>query len=955
MKSALRRILAAISIISICLSVEFTGLIADATPTSADGEVTVNSDGYFGYYTENSQKTRSQDILTLDKESVTSFAASEGKIDGRDGFTLQNKGDFIEWQFEAPTDGIWSLDCTYYALEGSIKDIEVSLLIDGVTPFTESANLSLPRLFADEMGEDGAFERDASGNDLTPNQIEVRRWNCVQFTDSLGMYSTPYLFYLTAGTHTARLCYSSDPVVISSLKFENKPKTPTYKEYIAQFSEKDKAEGEVVRIEAENATEKTSGTLYPTYDRSNAGTYPSDPYNIRLNTIGGSNWTTCGDSISWTVDVEKEGLYELSFRTRQNYSEGMNAYRCVYINGEVPFKEASAVKFHYDTGWYIKTVGDDEPMLFYLKKGDVLTLECTSGAMDFPLREVQQAVLDLNEIYRDIIMVTGTNPSMYQDYDLEAQIPELVGELESVCERLEGAADTIEKEMGTSSTGGATIVKAVKVFRELAADTFYIPDRLSSLKGGIESLASLLLTLGGQAVELDCIYAVPVSVETPKANAGFFESLMYGLRRFFATFMGNYNSVGGSETGNRDSILVWAELGRDQAQIVNRLIEERFTTSTGIPVKLNLVSGASTLIKASLAGKGPDVALHIDAVTPVNLAARGALVDLSKFDLSTLESEIYPSAWAPFKYLGGTYGIPVTQGCELLFYRTDIFDSLGLTPPGTWDEFYRVLEVLQSKNLQVAWPEISSADQGNSAAINIFNKFLFQNGGDYYNENLSATLFDTEVAYTSFEKTVELYKTYGISREVNTFNRFRNGETPMAIASYILYTQLVASAPEIRGLWTFAPIPGTPKEDGTIDRTECALSQGTIMLKRAEKRGVDDEAFEFMKWWAGSQTQTDYGKALEGVLGIIGRTTPANRVALAKLGWSSEEFAIIDAQMQAAYNQPQVIGNYQISRSLTSAIRAAITGENTPRRALSLYNKDINDEIARKRKEFNLD
>jgi len=947
--------IAVMIIITICLSVGFTGLIADAAPASGDGDTTINSNGYFGYYTEHSNAAKPDTELILDALSSTSSQAEKQTADGREGLTLAKNGDYIEWQINVSTDGIWSLGCTYYALQGSIKDIEVSLYIDGSAPFSEAANLSLPRLFTDEREEDGSFARDASGNDLTPNQIEKRRWNTIKFSDALGMYSEPYFFYLTAGSHTVRLGYSSDPVAIAALEFENTPEPPVYKKYISGFSKNDRAKGETLRIEAETAYEKTSGTLYPTYDRSNAGTYPSDPYNIRLNTIGGSNWTTCGDSISWIVDVEKEGLYYLSFRVRQNFSEGMNAYRCIYINGEVPFKEASAVKFHYDTDWYIKSVGEEKPFYFYLKKGDIITLECTSGSMDYPLREVQQAVLDLNEIYRDIIMVTGTTPSIYQDYDLEAQIPDLVGNMNAVCDRLEGAADAIDNEMGTSSTGGATILKAIKVFRELAADTFYIPDRLSSLKGSIESLASLLLTLGGQAIELDCLYVSPYNAEDLKVNAGFFESLMYGMRRFFATFTGNYNSVGGSGEGSRDSILVWAELGRDQAQIANRLIEERFTISSGIPVKLNLVSGASTLIKASLAGKGPDVALHIDAVTPVNLAARGALVDLSRFDLSSLECEIYPSAWVPFKYLGGTYGIPVTQGCELLFYRTDIFESLGLTPPNTWDEFYRVLEVLQSKNLQVAWPEINSGDQGNSAAINVFNKFLFQNGGDYYNENLSKTLFDTEVAYTAFEKTIELYKTYGISREVNTFNRFRNGETPMAISSYLLYTQLAASAPEIRGLWTFAPIPGTLKSDGTVDRTECALSQGTIMLKRAEKRGVDDEAFEFMKWWASSETQIDYGKALEGVLGIIGRISPANRTALSGLGWSDEEFSIIDAQMTETYNQPQVIGNYQISRSLTSAIRAAISGENTPRRALSLYNKDINDEIARKRKEFNLD
>ena len=90
-------------------------------------------------------------------------------------------------------------------------------------------------------------------------------------------------------------------------------------------------------------------------------------------------------------------------------------------------------------------------------------------------------------------------------------------------------------------------------------------------------------------------------------------------------------------------------------------------------------------------------------------------------------------------------------------------------------------------------------------------------------------------------------------------------------------------------------------------------------------------------------------------MGIIGRITPANRVALQNLGWEEDELAIIDGQLLQTTNAPQVLGNYTVTRSLTSAIRGAINDKNTARRSLQLYNKDINDEITRKRKEFNLD
>ncbi len=51
----------------------------------------------------------------------------------------------------------------------------------------------------------------------------------------------------------------------------------------------------------------------------------------------------------------------------------------------------------------------------------------------------------------------------------------------------------------------------------------------------------------------------------------------------------------------------------------------------------------------------------------------------------------------------------------------------------------------------------------------------------------------------------------------------------------------------------------------------------------------------------------------------------------------------------------EVPGNYLLKRSITSAFRSVMSGKNAARRALTIYNKDINDEIARKRQEFGLD
>ena len=37
----------------------------------------------------------------------------------------------------------------------------------------------------------------------------------------------------------------------------------------------------------------------------------------------------------------------------------------------------------------------------------------------------------------------------------------------------------------------------------------------------------------------------------------------------------------------------------------------------------------------------------------------------------------------------------------MLFYRTDIFDELNISVPETWDEFMKIIPVLQSKNMDI--------------------------------------------------------------------------------------------------------------------------------------------------------------------------------------------------------------------------------------------------------------
>lgn len=917
-----------------------------ATGTQQLGQAA--ADSYFACYQNIQTQRRPESAVRL--EGTAGDAAARYEADGKTGVLLNEAGPQCTWQFSVPEAGAYSLYISYYALPGKNVELSLSVELDGAFPFAEAESLTLPRLWKDVLGEDGKFPVDASGGDLRPSQTEVPRWNTATFSDTQGLYDEPYLFYLEAGVHTLRLT-AKEAFAVEAITFKNEKTPPSYEEYRQSVSGTGTA-GEVVRQEAEYTYEKNSQVLYPSYDRTDPATLPVDPAYVRLNTIGQGTWSTVGDAISWQAAVTEAGWYRLYFRARQDTNPDGISYRKLSINGEVPFAEAQSIAFPYEGDWYVRALGDEQPLEIYLEPGDIITLECAGGSGRIT-RNIYRAVLAANEIYRKIIVITGASPDIYRDYRLETQIPGLESELDAVRALLEETAALLSQQ-GEGGQTLSSVKETIQLLAELSASPYTIPERLSVLKTNIESLGSMLISVGSYPLELDCFYFVPAGQELPRTEATLWDHIVFQAQKFVASFTGDYNGFSGEGSG--PALTVWVSTGRDQAQLLSRMIEDTFTPRTGIRTKLSIVDTGATLIQATLANKGPDAALMIPSSTPINLAMRGALVDLSdgRFGLEALMDAYYPETWTPYRYQGGIYGIPETQSFDVMFYRTDILEELEIEPPETWDDFYEAVKILQKNNLGAGIQEINSANPGVSASITAFDRFLLQRGGTYYNETLSATELDTPAAYEAFEEWVNLYKRLGLDREFDFFNRFRSGEMPLGICSFTTYNQIFAAAPEIRGLWDFTMVPGTPTENG-INRAETSTGTGCMMLKAAEEKGMAEQAFAFLEWWTSAETQERYGRELETMMGVASRYAAANRTAFENLNWNDEQKDVLRSQWEQVVNMPEIPGNYVVSRYLTNALRSSITDTGLISRRLDIYNKMINEEITRKRREFGLE
>ncbi|MBR5761452.1 MAG: ABC transporter substrate-binding protein, partial [Lachnospiraceae bacterium] len=188
-------------------------------------------------------------------------------------------------------------------------------------------------------------------------------------------------------------------------------------------------------------------------------------------------------------------------------------------------------------------------------------------------------------------------------------------------------------------------------------------------------------------------------------------------------------------------------------------------------------------------------------------------------------------------------------------------------------------------------------------------------------------------------------------------SRFRSGEMPIGIAPYSTYNTLMVSAPEIRGLWDFTVIPGTPRTDENgreyIDRSDFITGSATMMIT-TEDQELKDKSWEFMKWWAQPDVQVRFGREIEALLGSSARYATANRDAFSRLSWSVDDIKVLNDQWDQTVGIREVPGGYYTGRHISNAIRKCINDKDDSRETIIDYAVKIDEEIIKKRKEFGL-
>lgn len=937
--------------------------------------------GYTAYVSQFEQ-SYPEDTLTVGAEAVVRYDEGDKAADpviytdyegmqGDSVYTSENS--LVEFEVEVQKEGFYNLSVVYYPIAGKNSDIERSIFIDGALPYKEMASIDFYRIWRFDLEEDNLnangsatyhWEKDNQGNDNRPSMIEAPEWITSYVYDSEGYVTSPLAVYLTKGTHTITMLSLREPMLINQIVLSNASSAKGYAEVKAEQDAKGATvtSGHKIAIEGENATRTSSQMLYPTQDQSSPSVSPSSAKELLNNTIGGNSWRLVGQWIEWDFDIPQSGYYNISLYDCQNFVRGIYVSRRITIDGEVPFKEMEDYGFSYGQSWREDVLSDEngEAYQFYLEEGHhTLRMQAVLGDFSNIISEVQSCVQQLNSIYREVIKITGVSPDTYRDYQLEASLPELHNELVAVREQLAGAIDQMQALTGKNSDRLTVLLTMRDQLDDLIDDAEYFVRVIGSYKINVRACGNWVTQVTEQPLAIDRINITSPDTKVEYKSTSFLSKLGYECRRLYYSFVIDYNQIGNVIEGDKaddTTITLWIGSGRDQANIIKKMIDEGFTNSFGVNVNVQLVD-MNTLLRAELAGEGPDVAIQVantngiaGAVlntgndTPVNYGIRNAVLDLSQFDdLDEVRARFAEAAMVPFEFDGATYGLPETTTFPVMFYRKDILAELGMEVPETWDEVKVAMAVLAKNQMEF----------GMLPSEQIFAMLLYQNGGSYYTEDGARSVLDSDVAVNTFKDYCEFYTDYKLDKETSVEERFRTGECLIVIADYTTYNNLVVSAPDIAGLWDFAPVPGTVREDGTVDHSTGCTGLASIIMADTE---YPQECWEFLKWWTSADVQTQYGREMESLMGSAARVPTANLEAFANMPWPVDDYEALAEAFQWVKGIPQVPGGYYSWRNVNNAFYTVTTETDTasPREELMDKVIYINAEIDYKRQELGL-
>lgn len=853
--------------------------------------------------------------------------------------------------------GLYYIYLDYISVGSSLSDFTASIKINGEQAYKEMNTIALPVVWTDEK----EFPLDSYGDEMAPMQSRIQEWRNIPLYNNTYVSTTPLCFYLEEGENTIELQnVSSGGLAVGEITVvaaENA--VISYEEYAAENAGEKLVTGEdaMIKINAIDYTEKNSTQAIYSTD-VNASLTPFDIDNDKLNTL---LWSDVGTEVTYEFEVKQSGKYKLGFHY-QNGKDEFSSFQTIKIDGQVPFEEMYNYEFEpVASGWKNTVLSDDagKAYEFYLEKG---THTISIKSEYSPVMEAYRYALLIEQHVTDfqleITKITGTDVDADRTWKMTKYIPEIEAYLNAY-QTLITHIRYLLQDYSTDGNAGAILAYLDKAEVFIEEDLEY-PDEIAlhttDLTGAdnsiLQSLSSFTTALLKESFTLDMIYVYGEG-SLPKEDQSVVDAAWIGVKQLVNTFTSDKYSTAVEETDD-DTITIWVNKAVTYVDLLQKMADTEFTPKTGIKVKVTTMPDVNKLTLAVAANETPDIALGLQSYVPFDLASRGAVYDMTQFDDFWNVAARFPSgSFVSYVYNEAVYAIPETTDFNVIVYRKDIFDSLGVNVPGTWNELLDELPTLQRYGMNF---------YHNIGLANVSYKWFYQtapmilqNGGSLYTEDGTTTAIDEKEAIAGLQVLGDLFTKYSLPTSVGSFfNSFRYSTYPVGIIGMEDYTLIQNGAPELEGQWAIAPYLGTEREDGTIDRTFVANGTGGVIFGKNEGEPTQRQknAWEFLKWWTSTEVQTDYAYTLRSTYGKTYFWLTANLEALQNVPMEEADKQVVLEQIDYVTDVSRTPGQYLLERTVSNIWTTMVFDGTSAQVAVDEAVLEVNKEIKRKMKEF---
>jgi multiple sugar transport system substrate-binding protein len=346
-----------------------------------------------------------------------------------------------------------------------------------------------------------------------------------------------------------------------------------------------------------------------------------------------------------------------------------------------------------------------------------------------------------------------------------------------------------------------------------------------------------------------------------------------------------------NDASDSEVLTVWG-MG-DEVKQLPKMAEE-FTKETGIEVKIQAIPWASAhdkLLTAVASKEGPDV-LQMGTTWMPEFQEAGALADMGPFidKNDHLKPEnFFEGSVETTKFDDKYYGIPWAAETRVLFYRTDILESVGYKEaPKTWAELEDAAKKLSERGDNMYGLNVDSKEQ------TLGFMFARQNGSELLSDKEEARFNQAPFVEAVTFLNDMIQKGYAPKQDLGMdVSQTFSGDAivPMFISGPWMVKTVNDTVPDIEGKWATAVLPA-----GKDNNVSSLGGSNLTIFEHSKKK---DQAAQFIDFMVSKENQLKWLEL-------------TNAMPTVKEAWKDEKLAgdplyeVFGAQMENSHPMPLI-------------------------------------------------